>query len=151
MTYAPEYYCGGGDATLANQQAILAAIAVVQAKTDLIAPGQVFSVSRITGTGAYVDVEQFEHETTAPAWTTTTDYSATDLEVIWELESDNTEIAKIADAGLTKTATTVAIDEIPAAVRGTVRTLKYALRIAASEVVVATGNWIVSRAPRDRS
>jgi len=36
MTYAPEYYCGGGDATLANQQAILAAIAVVQAKTDLI-------------------------------------------------------------------------------------------------------------------
>lgn len=77
---------------------------------------------------------------------TAADYSAIDLVVTIEPKGSDTDVAKIENGSLTKTASTVAFT-IPAAVTECVRTLRYSVRDATTKQVLKFGRIIVRDAP----
>lgn len=77
---------------------------------------------------------------------TAADYSALDLVVTIEPKGSDTDVAKIENGDLTKTASTVAF-AIPAAVTECVRTLRYSVRDASTKQVLKLGRIIVRDAP----
>ena len=114
---------------------------LVRARTDLITPSTTYVINRISGSGVNFNVVAFvgeSHLISIPS----SDYSAVELEVVFQNINDNRDVAVIADGSLTKTTTQVSF-AMPAKVRAKEQNLRYAVRRLSNNEVLLYGTWEV--------
>jgi hypothetical protein len=132
---------GSGDATLENQEAILAQLAAIEAKTGLITTGGQIPVEE-DATGVR---SSFIGETSKTI-TVTQDYTSTSIYFVLERFSATGDLLRVDNGEFTaKTATTLTIP-LTQAIYGRSQFLKYAIRLTADNEVTERGTWRIKKA-----
>lgn len=114
------------------------------AKTQLI--GGSGQTTSLASTAPKYDVQMFVGETQAKS-IPSADYTAVDIEVVFQSLNNETDIAIISNASITKTTTAVSFS-MPAKVRKSEATYIYAVRRVSNAEVLIYGIWEVKVAAR---
>jgi hypothetical protein len=133
----------GGDASLANQEDMIATLAAIQSQANLLTAGAVMVLPcRVAGSTLTVFLGE-THQIVLE----TNDWTSKTVRLVFETEDSVTDIASIDDAGLTKTASTTAFT-MPLAVTNAIRRLRYSFRDEGNgDEVLAWGKIKVRPAP----
>jgi hypothetical protein len=72
-------------------------------------------------------------------------YTATSIYIVWERFGDDSDVLRVDDGDLTKTATTLDIP-LTSAIFGRSQFLKYSIRATSGDAVLEQGTWWVRKA-----